>query len=146
MRTQPFPEPDFWNDGIYYDTVLEAQLQASIEEEYQKQKARQIVESAAPLHTEPIQPNQTAQYSQPHRIAIMPEAESTLAQLMSGCGIAAVDGYLTIRDYATSKGLDLIEMKHKGIDFQDLVSTLIIHQQKMAELEGREVGARRWKR
>lgn len=140
MRAQPFPEPDLWNDGeVYYQTELESKLAASIELEYQKQKARLDSDKpTAPSHTEPIQPSQTAQYSQPNRIAIMmPTAEhQPLAQLMSGCGIAAVDGYLTIRDYATSKGLDLIELHHKGIDLQDLVSTLIIHTQRVAEMDG----------
>lgn len=140
MRTQPFPDPDLWNDGeVYYQTELESKLAASIELEHQKQKARKpMSEAAAPSHTEPIQQSQTAQYSQNHRIAIMmPTTEhQPLAQLMSGCGIAAVDGYLTIRDYATSKGLDLIELHHKGIDLQDLVSTLIIHTQRVAEMDG----------
>lgn len=138
MRTQPFPEPNYWNDGeIYYDTVLEAQLQASIEEEHQKQKARQPhAEAATPSHTEPPA-KLAAQYSQTHGIAIMPSGgETELSRLMSGCGIAAVDGYLTIRDYAQSKGLDLIELHHKGINFQDILSTLIIHTQRMAEMDG----------
>ena len=73
-------------------------------------------------------------------------ASSTLAQLIGGCGVAAIDGYLVMRDYAAGKGLDLVELHHKGIDLQDLISTLIIHQQKMAELEGRQPGAQRWKR
>lgn len=147
MRTQPFPDPDLWSDGeVYYQTELESKLAASIEEQHYKRKTRQTPtqgESAAPSHTEPIQQSQMAQYSQPHRIAVMPAIENQpLAQLMSGCGIAAVDGYLTIRAYAASKGLDLIELHHKGIDLQDLVSTLIIHTQRVAEMDG----ARRFRR
>ena len=72
-------------------------------------------------------------------------AESTLTQPIAGCGIAAIDGYLAMRDYAAAKGLDLAELHHKGIDFQDLLSTVIIHVQKTAEMEGRATGAR-WKR
>ena len=72
-------------------------------------------------------------------------ATSSHAQLIGGCGAAAVDGYLYMRDYAASKGLDLAEIHHKGIDLQDLVSTLIIHLQKQAEMEGR-AGSQRYKR
>lgn len=72
-------------------------------------------------------------------------ATSSHAQLIGGCGAAAVDGYLYMRDYAASKGLDLAEIHHKGIDLQDLVSTLIIHLQKQAEMEGR-AGNQRYKR
>jgi hypothetical protein len=60
-----------------------------------------------------------------------------LSQLVEGCGIAAIDGYLAVRDYADSKGLDLVEIHHKGIDLQDLISTLVIHTQRMAEAEAR---------
>jgi hypothetical protein len=62
--------------------------------------------------------------------------------LIAGCGIAAIDGYLAMRDYAAAKGVDLVELHHKGIDLQDLVSTLVIHTQRMAEMEARP----RWKR
>ena len=70
---------------------------------------------------------------QPHATA----PESPLAHLIADCGIAAIDGYLRMREYAASKGLDLVEIHHKGIDLQDLVSTLVIHQQRTAELETR---------
>lgn len=69
-----------------------------------------------------------------------------LAQLVAGCGVAAIDAYLTMRDYAQSKGLDLIEFHHKGIDLQDLLSTLIIHTQRKAEMERSGTAAARYKR
>ena len=68
------------------------------------------------------------------------------AQLIAGCGVAAIDGYLAMRDYAASKGIDLVELHHKGIDLQDLVSTLIIHLQKQAEAEARNSFNPRYKR
>lgn len=114
-----------WNDGIYYDTVLEAQLDASLEAA--RRAPPPAVEPAAHTHTlNPIS-------AQPHRIATMPPNSVTHAELIAGCGIAAIDGYLQMRDYAAGKGLDLVELKHKGIDLQDLVSTLIIDLQKRNE-------------
>jgi hypothetical protein len=66
-----------------------------------------------------------------------------LSQLVAGCGVAAVDGYLAMREYAESKGVALIDFQRDGIDLQDLLSTLVIHVQREGE---REAGARRWKR
>lgn len=72
--------------------------------------------------------------------------EDALSGLMASCGVAAIDGYLAMKDYAGAKGLDLAELHHKGVDLQDLISTLIIHVQKQAESESRESAARRYKR
>ena len=46
-----------------------------------------------------------------------------------------------MKDYAAAKGLDLVEMHHKGIDLQDLISTLIID---LRQSEPKD--AKRWKR
>ena len=74
------------------------------------------------------------------------QSNPSFSQLIAGCGAAIIDGYLDLKQYAASKGLDLVEFHHKGIDFQDLLSTLIIDARKQAEQEGREPGTRRWKR
>ncbi len=134
LNTPAEPPAPLWEDGLL-DTKLEAQLTQSIQDARAAHLPRDL---AAP------QPNIRA-------IAGLPYTQeqpqlTTHAQLIAGCGIAAIDGYLAARDYAASKGLDLIEMKHKGIDFQDLISTLVIHTQKMAEMESRQPAAARYKR
>lgn len=139
MKMQREAEPLVWDDGLL-DSKLEPDLTASIE------NARR--ESLPRVHTaaQPIRPASADSHICQQSTALSTAANSTLSQLIGGCGVAAIDGYLAMKDYAASKGLDLVELHHKGIDLQDLLSTLVIHTQRMAELEGRATGAQRWKR
>jgi hypothetical protein len=123
---QPEERPPVWEDGLL-DSRLEAQLAQSI---------RDARAGHLPRDFQTERPGPIAVSSQIH-------PNATLAQLIAGCGIAAVDGYLAMKDYAAGKGLDLVEMHHKGIDLQDLISTLIID---LRQSEGREANAKRWKR
>ena len=125
------PCPAVWEDGLI-DSKIEAQLTESIRIAKPAHLPRDL---PAPQHTKAEQPHVTT-------TATDTLSDATLTQLIAGCGIAVVDGYLAMRDYATAKGVDLVELHHKGIDFQDLVSTAMIHVQRMAEMEGRA----RWKR
>jgi len=59
---------------------------------------------------------------------------ANLSQLLSGCMMAAIDSAVLARQYAYEKGLSL-EFSQDSI--QDLTSTLMIHMQKMADLECR---------
>ncbi len=120
LNTPTEPPPVLWEESLL-DSKLEAQLTQSIEQARRDHLPRDL--PAAPVNIQHFQP-------------------TTHAQLIAGCGIAAVDGYLATRDYATAKGLDLIELHHKGIDLQDLISTLVIHTQRMAEMESRQPAAR----
>ena len=122
--------PPVWEDGLL-DSKLEAQLTQSIRDARTAHLPRDLAAE---------RPGPIAVSSQIH-------PNATLAQLIGGCGIAAVDGYLAMKDYAAAKGLDLVEMHHKGIDLQDLISTLVIHTQKMSEQESRATQeSKRWKR
>lgn len=119
------PLPLIWEPGLL-DSKIEVQLSQSIENARSRHLPRDL-SSAQSQITEQLQTN-------------------SLSGLMASCGVAAVDGYLAIKDYATAKGLDLAELHHKGIDLQDLISTLVIHTQKMAEMEGRQSAGQRYKR
>lgn len=132
--TEPPPVP--WESGLL-DSRIEAQLTQSIENARHGHLPRDF-RLAHPVK----------KFEQPQIIASPGEtlSSTTLSGLMASCGVAAVDGYLAIKDYATSKGLDLAEFHHKGIDLQDLISTLVIHTQRMAEMESRASGAQRYKR
>ena len=116
--------PPVWEDGLL-DSKLEAQLTQSIRDARTAHLPRDLAAE---------RPGPIAVSSQIH-------PNATLAQLIGGCGIAAVDGYLAMKDYAAAKGLDLVEMHHKGIDLQDLISTLIID---LRQSEPKD--AKRWKR
>lgn len=128
LNTPTEPPPPIWDDS-FQDSLLEAQLTQSIQDARATHLPREF-SRPAPIKqiTERIQPN------------------TPYANLIAGCGIAAIDGYLAARDYAASKGLDLVELHHKGIDLQDLISTLVIHSQKAAEIESRQQPAARYKR
>ena len=129
--------PILWDDGLA-ETKLEAELRASLDDA-RKAKAPAVSPTEASHQT-------TATNVQPITSAGETLASSDHSQLIAGCGIAAVDGYLQVRDYAAKRGLDLIEFHHKGIDLQDLISTLVIHTQRMAELEAGAGSARRFRR
>ena len=139
--TRPIPEPPLplWEDE-FYDTKLEAELRASIDQARRSHLPRDL----------PPAPNRPMllrdQQHQPSVSASETLDASTLTGLISGCGVAVIDGYLHMKEYAAAKGLDLAEFDQKGINFQDLLSTAIIHTQRLAEMEIRESGVRRYKR
>ncbi len=112
------PGPTFWEDGLL-DSRLEAQLAQSIENVQRPSLPR--------VQTAVLDANRLLQ-------------STTLTGLLAGCGVAAIDGYLAIKDYAAAKNLDLIEFKNKGIDLQDLISTLIINASQQ------QTNGQRWKR
>ena len=129
MPLEEYP-PYFWEDGLL-DSKLEAQLTQSIRDARTAHLPRDLA----------------AERPGPIAVSSQIQHTPTLTQLVAGCGVAAVDGYLAMRDYAAGKGLDLVEIHHKGIDLQDLLSTLIIHQQKQSEQESRATQeTKRWKR
>lgn len=133
--TRPIPEPPLplWEDE-FYDTKLEAELKASIDQARKTHLPRDLPPAPRPMLCTPtVSASETLD-------------ASTLAGLISGCGVAVIDGYLHMKEYAAAKGLDLAEFDQKGINFQDLLSTAIIHTQRLAEMEIREAGARRYKR
>ncbi len=134
MKNQP-PLPN-WEEDDFSDSIVEAQLKASIANA-QRESLPRVQPAAQPIHRPTVVMSRHEQSTPADAVG-----ESTHTQLIAGCGIAAVDGYLQIRDYAASKGLDVAELHHKGIDLQDLISTLVIHTQRMAEME---VRPRRWK-
>ena len=140
---QPNEAPHFWTLDLWEPTPanLETLLEASISAARRTKTSPETFPSAPP-----ITPLRISQIPRQTITASETVASSTLAQLIGGCGVAAIDGYLVMRDYAAGKGLDLVELKHKGIDLQDLISTLIIDLQKRTEQEGRAAGAQRWKR
>ena len=115
--------PALWDDGIqYYDSELEAQLSASL-----KQKRG---------------PDQSSPSDRPAPVAINATCLNTgqytpYADQIAGSGVAIIDAYLTIREYAHAKGLHLAEIGQNGIDLQDLISTLIIDSQRKAEQQPR---------
>ena len=115
MITPTDPAPLQWDD---LETILEASLT--------QVRARTSPEISKPVPT-PIQSvSAIAQHTT--------ETGSTgLSQLVAGCGVAAVDGYLAMREYAASKGVALLEFQRDGIDLQDLLSTLVIHVQRENE-------------
>jgi hypothetical protein len=119
------PAPTVWEPGLL-DSKLEADLTRWIE------NAR----SSGP----PPRFNQTA--LSPLKLEDQRKQHTTLAQQVAGCGIAVIDGYLSMKDYAAQRGLDLAEFHHKGIDLQDLLSTVLIGMQ----YDSRDSGARRYKR
>lgn len=121
LNTPTEPPPQVWEESLL-DSRLEAQLTQSIENARAAHLPRDL--------------------AAPQLIRQQDQTTTTHAQLIAGCGIAAIDGYLAARDYAAAKGLDLIELHHKGIDLQDLISTLVIHSQKMTELESRQPAGR----
>lgn len=141
--TRPIPEPPLpiWEDELF-DTKLEADLRASIENTRRADLPRDLA-TAHP--TRPVLVKEQ-QHHQTTSSASETLSASTLTGLISGCGVAVIDGYLAMKDYAAAKGLDLAELHHKGIDLQDLISTLVIHVQRTSEIESREAGARRYKR
>ena len=134
--------PTVWEPGLL-DSKLESDLTRSIENARRAESLPQEVPSA---QTGPVPVGGTGtdrqQRPNPTPSAKETVASSTLAQQVGGCGIAVIDGYLTMKDYAAQRGLDLVELHHKGIDLQDLISTLIIGLQ----YESRDTGARRYKR
>jgi hypothetical protein len=127
VRAADIP-PTIWHEPEFQ---LEAQLEASIEQARTRTPPPRFTDPApAPtiIRTKNTNAAETLQ-------------NSTLAQLVSGCGIAAIDGYIAIRDYAAEKGVDLRDVKDRGIDLQDLISTLLINLAKAGE----QGGQRKWK-
>lgn len=106
------PGPTFWEDGLLdsRQDTLEAKLTQSIENNLRRSSLPRV-QTAAHSNEQPLTQLQS----------------TTLTGLVAGCGVAAIDGYLAIKDYAAAKNLDLAEFHHKGIDLQDLLSTLIIN-------------------
>lgn len=131
LNGPPLPN---WEEDDFSDSIVEAQLKASIAN-VQRESLPRVQPAAQPgprLTT--IREQQT-------------QSTSPDADLIASCGIAAIDGYLQMRAYAATKGLDLVEFHHKGIDLQDLISTLVIQQQRRAEMEERQSsGSRRFSR
>jgi hypothetical protein len=118
-------------------TDLESKLQASIDHASQQKAQRDPASQASPAApaqqsngvspATPLQPNH-------HTAVVDPSGQTGLSQLLGGCMIAAIDAAVLARDYAHAKGLT-IALTEESI--QDLTSTLMIHVQKMAELECR---------
>lgn len=132
------PAPMIWEPELL-DSKLEADLTRSIA------NARSGADEFRPVPPPPRfnQTEQPIRQANSTPTAFETVESSSLAQLVGGCGIAVVDGYLHMKEYAATKGLDLAEMHHKGIDAQDLISTLLINCQRKADQES---GAKRWKR
>jgi hypothetical protein len=126
-------ERSLWDDGPWYDSILEANLAQSIENARRDSLPRVSHAAHKPVPIGGIGTEQDG---------VNLTGSTGLSQQVAGCGIAVIDGYLTIKDYAAERGLDLVELHHKGIDLQDLISTLLIGLQ----YESRDTGARRFKR
>lgn len=132
MRAQPIdsgPTIPLWDDAAYFETELEAKLAASL-----KMQQREPVATSPEIYDRPAPP------PTPIRSAVQSN-DTTYEKLIAGCGIATIDAYLAIRDYASSKSLSLTELKANGFDLQDMLSTLIINHQK-AEQPRRNWGNR----
>ena len=130
MKQHDPPPLPAWNEDDFSDSIVEVQLKASIADARTGHLPRDLPAASPQPRPELVN-------------AIRPEqSTSPDAQLIAQCGCDAIDGYLEMREYAAAKGLDLVEFHHKGIDLQDLISTLIIQQQKRAELAA---GGRKWK-
>lgn len=131
------PPPTWWEIE-----TLESQLEASIFQ------AKQRAEMPRPATITPKCPPPriiSADRDYPTAPAAETLQGASLGQLIAGCGIAAIEGYIAFKDYADAHGVDLRDIKDRGIDLQDLISTLVIHTQKMAEQEQRNGQAGRWK-
>lgn len=132
---QPAPAPT---------TVLEDQLERSIAiaQQQQQQARRESPSKATPADAAPgasaaTQPTRTNEplplpQHQNHSTAIDTIHHTGLSQLLAGCMTAAIDAAVLARDYAHSKGLT-ISLTEQSV--QDLATTLLIHVQRMAELE-----------
>jgi|GEM_PF-6970389 len=103
---------------------LESQLEASIHHVQAQQRAQLPSKVTAP-----VQPQAVCEEAPQHT-----SNGTELSQLLAGCMVAAIDAAVLARNYAHGKGLTLSFTEGS---IQDLTSTLMIHQQKMAELERR---------
>ena len=109
-------------------SMLENQLVRSIDQAKKAQRASSSQDS-------PAAPPATAQLTtqQPSNVtALTTVGQTGLSLLLAGCMTAAIDGAVLARDYAHSKGLTLA-LSEESI--QDLATSLLIHVQRMAELE-----------
>jgi len=98
-------QPHVWEYDLWEPSAmnLESLLEASIAKEKARRASEAIAAQPVPISKEQkVQNNCTPS-------SIETVAQSTHAQLIGGCGIAAIDGYLAMRDYAASKGIDLVE-------------------------------------
>jgi len=117
---------------------LEQKLQASIDQQQQTKAQRENPSKSTPA----TQSNNTAEPStvatsvqqQSHLSALDTIRHSTLSQLLSGCMIAVIDSIKTGKAYAESQGMTLNLTESST---QDLVTSALIHVQRMAELECR---------
>jgi len=117
---------------------LEQKLQASIDQQQQTKAQRENPSKSTPA----TQSNNTAEPStvatsvqqQSHLSALDTIRHSTLSQLLSGCMIAVIDSIKTGKAYAESHGMTLNLTESST---QDLVTSALIHVQRMAELECR---------
>jgi hypothetical protein len=110
--------------------MIENQLVRSIDEAKQQKAQR-----GSSLQDSPAAPTSAnAQVvQQPSNItALTTVGQTGLSLLLAGCMTAAIDGAVLARDYAHSKGLTLA-LSEESI--QDLATSLLIHVQRMAELE-----------
>lgn len=103
-------------------TKLESQLEASIHH-VKAQRAQPPSKVVAPA----VATQQDGQIP-------VPSHGTELSNLLASCMVAAIDAAVLARDYAHAKGLT-IALGEESI--QDLTSTLMIHLQKMAELDRR---------
>jgi hypothetical protein len=120
------PAPLQWDD---LETILEASLT-----QVRARSLPRVEPAPTPISAQRI--------TLPQQQSTTETGQTGLSQLVAGCGVAAVDGYLAMKAYATSKGVSLMEFGRDGIDLQDLLSTLVIHVQR----ENEAGAARRWKR
>jgi hypothetical protein len=74
------------------------------------------------------------QQQQPYLNALTTISQSSLSQLLGGCLIAAIDAVADASIYAQNKGINLHLTESS---MQDLTTSLLIHLQRMAELECR---------
>jgi hypothetical protein len=130
---EPAPQPQTPFDAM--PTDLERKLQASIDQATQ-QKAQRAFASRPPA-APTQQSTETLVNNAPQQSngnALDAVGHTGLSQLLAGCMVAAIDAAVLARDYAHAKGLT-VALTEESI--QDLTSTLMIHVQKMAELECR---------
>jgi hypothetical protein len=132
------PPPTWWEIE-----TLESQLEASILQAKQRAETPWPAAAITPKYPPPRIISADRDY--PTAPAVETLQGASLGQLIAGCGIAAIEGYIAFKDYADANGVDLRDIKDRGIDLQDLISTLVIHTQKMAEQEQRQGQAGRWK-
>ena len=111
-------------------TMLENQLVRSIDEA--KQQKAQRASSSPDTPAAPTSANAQVVQQPSNITALTTVGQTGLSLLLAGCMTAAIDGVVLARDYAHSKGLTLA-LSEESI--QDLATSLLIHVQRMAELE-----------